>query len=168
MQLLSGLLTKGFTATESAAATWTTDEISVPSASRENIGVIVVGIEGIVPNCQDVPAAGVSQELCEVYVLEEDKATEPNPTDDDIMGYVFYGFNGDATNILFINKQYLRLWGRLVSPVIGFVTVRESIYWGIISTNSGNPAILQGFIYFYLVKLSDAEIKDLALREAFD
>ena len=167
MKVISGLLIKGFKQTESAAATWTTSEVSLPSAIREGIGVSIVKVEMGPDTPADIPAAGAQPEAVSALLLEEDKAAFPDLTDPDIIARTSLLTYGDGVNVqAVILNQYG--YKNLVPYTLGYITGREKIFQGLISTNAAAASSMAGRMYMYQVKFTQAELVELGFRESFE
>lgn len=168
MKVISDLLFIAATATESAAATWSTGSILIPTASRENVGFVIVGTDFLTDNPADVPGAGIAIERVKVFLLEENKATEPNMNDPDVIARDEVRCQGDAVNCLVEENYRHKLNGKLVDVDKGYKTARQNIRWGIVSSNAGAAANSYINVAGYIVKFTDAEMAELGQREAFD
>lgn len=168
MKVLSSLISKGFTVTESAPGTWTTKEISIPSAARESIGISIVGIDFEMKTPADIPAAG-TPEVFNNYILEEEKVTEPDADDPDIIGKQRVVVFGDGVNVQAVLPSNLGWSGRLILvPEHGFYTIRQTVHVGIKTTNAAAAGVSVGNLKFFIVKFTPAELIDLGFRESFD
>lgn len=168
MKVISDILTATVLVTESAAATWTTEDISLPAAAREAIGITIIGVDLVASNVEDVPGAGVVYEQVEVYLLEEEEAAEPALTDPDIIAYLDRRCHGDGTDIIHVEAVSLGLQGKLVTPENGFKTMRDKCYVGVVSSNSSSAANATARVYFQIAKFSQAELVELGFRESFE
>lgn len=168
MKIISDLLFVGKTLSESAAATWTTDEIDLATAIREGIGAVIVGCDMRLKRPIDVGPAGTDIEYTKGFLLEEDKASEITPEDPDVIGYVAREHQGDATDNILETYTQLGYAGKIVRPEEGYKTGRQKIFLGIISSNAASAGFVNLKLYYYMAHFTQSELVDLGFRESFE
>jgi hypothetical protein len=167
MELLSPLVIEGGTATTTAGA-FATTELHMPVSVHNNIGIVIVGCDFQQDYVTDVPAAGTTHETMESMLLEEDIAAVPDIDNDDVIAMERLLAQGDATNILYTNRHEFGLSGKLMNPLLeGWRTLAPSIFIGTFNSNAAATSTVRFKIYFYVVKFTDDEFRELAIREAY-
>lgn len=173
-KIISSVIMQQNRVTESAAATWTTEEIAIPTAAREKIGAIIIGLDVTNSEVADVAGGGSASERVSVFVLEEVKTSEPRSSDPDVIGVKHTNVRSDGANNVSVSIKDLGYIGKLVQPldnqknILGYPTLRSSITIGIISSNAAATANGDVKIYYVLAEFTNQELIELGFRESFE
>lgn len=169
-KILSDIIAIPWNHPESAASTWTCEEIDIPSAAREGIGCIIIGADIMGQEHTDVPAAGATAEQFMQMVLEEYKASQPAAGNADVIALLqrLYYRGGGEAGYSVIHEMRLGLTGKMVPPEYGYKTARQKIYIGHVSTSAGTAMYTSGRIYLVMVQFTQEEMAELGMREAYD
>jgi len=173
----SPLLRKGGDLTESAASTFTSEAISLPSQPFDNIGVIIVGVEfdlgtlaeftsSVTENANEYIQAQITEELETAMVAVDDENLIASVLKR-VFGTIAVGPANSVSHIDYI-KLGLNRHPYLVPPEQGFMTMTEEIRAAVQSTDSGTARGMSYAIYYYIVKFTEKMARDIAVREAYE
>jgi len=167
MEVSPIILLKGVRLDESVAATWTTVALNLATAPERGIGAVILGVDMAVDVVSDIAAAGAGTEKVMGFVMEEDKATEIDMDDGDLIAAKKQYAAGDGTDNIAYFHEVIGLIGKLVEPANGYVTLRDNIFIGVKSSCAAAKGI-NVIVKYKLIKLSEKEIARYAMREAFE
>ena len=168
MNITSEMLVYEGSITESAAATYTEDDIILPVNQFSDQGVIIYGFEVGSAEPQDLPAAGDTVEAIVVGLYTSSQTDTVGIENQETIARTLFKKLGDGTDWLFFFEEREGIPHKGTVSDHNYKTLENKIHVGIKSTNASAGATAGYRIYLKTVEYTDSEAKALLYAKTYE